>query len=177
MDSNLTPKNVKFSSKTYNLTDSQKIDIIIERLCDGVQKEFMRRCNVSESTPTNWRKRNTMDYRKVSKGFPEISLNWLINSEGPMLLAELENPEPIVENVRAYTCEDVHQPLQVQETTSFDLAWFNATLRENADLKQRIETIQQRIIELERDNARLEERIKGAANWYYQAVSIHPDLK
>lgn len=63
--------------------------LIIEELtckfCKDVKQEFAKRVGVKPSTVSSWMERDTMDYAKVAKAFPEVSSEWLLRCEGPML--------------------------------------------------------------------------------------------
>ena len=60
------------------------------------ESEFAKALGVTPQTLNNWRSKNTFDFDKVRKAFPELSAKWLLSGQGEMIEApgESENASP-----------------------------------------------------------------------------------
>lgn len=70
-----------------------KITQIITTKCEGKKAKFAQKIGIAESTLYSWLTRNTIDVVAIAQAFPDISLDWLVNNEGPMLKSEAESNE------------------------------------------------------------------------------------
>lgn len=64
------------------------------------ESEFAKSLGVTPQTLNNWRSKNTFDFNKVRKAFPELSTKWLLTGQGDMLEQSDENectaPAPVI---------------------------------------------------------------------------------
>lgn len=71
------------------MTDTEKLDIIINQLCHSNKAEFAKKTGISSQTVTNWYKRGISKdgLTSINCAFPDIKWEWLLTGEGDMLKA------------------------------------------------------------------------------------------
>lgn len=80
------------------MRNSDKIKAIIAQKCEGVKNEFAKRVGIGTTTLSSWLSRETIDFEKIAKAFPDISADWLIRDKGPMIIDEVNaNIKPQME--------------------------------------------------------------------------------
>ena len=76
------------------MTDTEKLNSIIEKLCLGNKANFARKVRTSPQTVTNWLNRGISKdgILAISQAFPDLNQAWLLYGEGEMLKTNEESP-------------------------------------------------------------------------------------
>lgn len=82
---------------------AQMLEKIIDHFGFKSQAEFARHIGISPQNINSWRTRGTYNVELLAVRFPELSGDWLLTGEGPMLKAE-RGPAP-AETVRPAPAE------------------------------------------------------------------------
>lgn len=184
------------------MTKQERLQHIIDCLCNGKNTVMASRLgHKNSSTVGSWVSRGNWDIEQIAYAFPEISIDWLVFGQGPMLKADCraENypcqstddinpdiPDPV--NSGSATNQPLHpdrpyteQPstdtsvFTVHEGESVDRALLNMLLHEKTTMMQELAILRQRNLELEKQNAVMADRLDNAEKWYYSYAANKKD--
>lgn len=103
--------------KTTN--HAERLTIIMDKYAHGRQAQLARILSLPKSTMSTWFVRNTFDADLLLRTFPDLSAEWLMRGDGPMLLSERTAPDTSAElaealaiiRQQASTIESLHKLL------------------------------------------------------------------
>lgn len=108
-------------SKTeqFQTDKSERLTIIMDKYARGRQAQLARILSLPKSTMNTWFVRNTFDADLLLRTFPDLSAEWLMRGDGPMLLSERTAPDTTAElaealaiiKQQAATIESLHKLL------------------------------------------------------------------
>lgn len=117
------------------MTKKERLEAIIEHYNEGKPSLFAKSIGVAPSTISSWLARDTMDYDLLFAKCENISSEWLLTGQGPML--KQEQPMPPT---------NPNMPTTPTETPHFEqlLATITQQAEEIGRLKARIEELERR---------------------------------
>lgn len=100
-------------------TKTERLTIIVDKYAHGRQAQLARILSLPKSTMSTWFVRNTFDADLLLRTFPDLSAEWLMRGDGPMLLSERTTPDTTAElaealaiiKQQAATIESLHKLL------------------------------------------------------------------
>lgn len=100
-------------------TKTERLSIIIDKYAHGSQSQLARMLSKQKSVVHAWIKRDTFDPDSLLRTFPDLSAEWLMRGDGPMLLSERTAPDTTAEltealaiiRQQAATIESLHKLL------------------------------------------------------------------
>lgn len=100
-------------------TKTERLSIIIDKYAHGSQAQLARMLSKQKSVVHAWIKRDTFDPDSLLRTFPDLSAEWLMRGDGPMLLSERTAPDTSAElaealaiiRQQATTIESLHKLL------------------------------------------------------------------
>ena len=101
------------------LTKSLKLSVIADKYTHGNISALSRLLKLSPTAVNAWLKRDTFDADLLLRTFPDLSAEWLMRGDGPMLLSERTAPDTTAElaealaiiKQQAATIESLHKLL------------------------------------------------------------------
>ena len=83
------------------LTKSLKLSVIADKYTHGNISALSRLLKLSPTAVNAWLKRDTFDADLLLRTFPDLSAEWLMRGDGPMLLSERTAPDTTAELTEA----------------------------------------------------------------------------
>lgn len=99
--------------------NTERLTTIMDKYAHGRQAQLARILSLPKSTMNTWFVRNTFDADLLLRTFPDLSAEWLMRGDGPMLLSERTAPDTSAElaealaiiRQQAATIESLHKLL------------------------------------------------------------------
>ena len=128
------------------MNKSERIECIINSLCDGNKSRFAKLIGVKPQTVNTWLTRDTFDIERVYSCCGALNPHWLLTGEGEMLKQSAAQEQSSVNtgdysNVTLHSADEVHQTILVDSNRETE------TLRTLLAEKERTVQIQQQLIE------------------------------
>ena len=78
------------------MKESERIDYLVSRLAGNNAKLFATKCGIDPKAISNIRhgKQRILSYSdRIAKGYPEVSMDWLLTGKGRPIKTDEERPE------------------------------------------------------------------------------------
>lgn len=131
------------------MNKSERIECIINSLCDGNKSRFAKLLGVKPQTINTWLTRNTFDIERVYCCCGALNPHWLLTGEGEMMKDEAAEQSIVVGDIN-----HVKGPVSVSQTSS------KAEHADTAALRARLEAAESLVEAL---RAQLTEKDQTAA--------------
>ncbi|MDY6302393.1 MAG: hypothetical protein SPL96_10940 [Bacteroidales bacterium] len=69
----------------------ERLEALVNYYCDGNKAKFATMIGITPQLLSNWIKRDTLDFEVVYQGCPNLSGDWLLSGEGPMIKDDKQN--------------------------------------------------------------------------------------
>lgn len=106
-------------TEQFTADNNGRLTAIIDKYTKGNQSQMARTLKLPKTTFSSWLSRNTFDADLLLRTFPDLSAEWLMRGDGPMLLSERTAPDTSAElaealaiiRQQAATIESLHKLL------------------------------------------------------------------
>lgn len=88
-------------TEQFTADNNGRLTAIIDKYTKGNQSQMARTLKLPKTTFSSWLSRNTFDADLLLRTFPDLSAEWLMRGDGPMLLSERTAPDTSAELVEA----------------------------------------------------------------------------
>lgn len=88
-------------TEQFTADNNGRLTAIIDKYSKGNQSQMARTLKLPKTTFSSWLSRNTFDADLLLRTFPDLSAEWLMRGDGPMLLSERTTPDTTAELTEA----------------------------------------------------------------------------